>query len=139
MSNITADFITATKKIHADVRAVLMALHLIGKDVAVIKEKVRLHGLPHEKQQSVRAVHAKDEHPKTYEAKQYALDNLRFRLEKKAFSVGTWTIVILAIYTAFTGYQSCQSKRSADAADIAAKAAKGASDTAASELELTAD
>ncbi len=38
MSNITTDFITATKKIHADVRAVLSTLHLIREDVKVIRE-----------------------------------------------------------------------------------------------------
>jgi hypothetical protein len=39
MGDITTDFITATKKIHADVRAVLAALHLIREDVKVICEQ----------------------------------------------------------------------------------------------------
>jgi hypothetical protein len=39
MSNITTDFITATKKIHADVRAVLTTLHLIREDVKLIREE----------------------------------------------------------------------------------------------------
>jgi hypothetical protein len=40
MSNITADFISATKKIHADVRAVLTALHLIQSDVKIVRDKI---------------------------------------------------------------------------------------------------
>jgi hypothetical protein len=39
MGNITTDFIAATKKIHADVRAILTTLHLIQADVKVIAEK----------------------------------------------------------------------------------------------------
>src|SRR5437660_1181699 len=39
MSNITTDFITATKKIHADVRSVLTSLHLIREDVRIIREE----------------------------------------------------------------------------------------------------
>jgi hypothetical protein len=119
MSNITTDFITATKKIHADVRAILMALHLIGKDVKVIKEQHNAdpeHNISGEEHEGVRAPHSPKQKANTYEAKQYALDKLRFGLEKKAFHVGAWTIVILAIYTLLTGYQSCQSKKAADAA-----------------------
>jgi hypothetical protein len=39
MGDITTDFITATKKIHADVRAVLTALHVIRDDIKVIREQ----------------------------------------------------------------------------------------------------
>ncbi len=39
MSNITTDFIAATKKIHADVRAILTSLHLIANDVKTIREQ----------------------------------------------------------------------------------------------------
>ena len=38
--NITTDFITATKKIHADVRSLLTTLHLIREDVKIIREQV---------------------------------------------------------------------------------------------------
>jgi len=39
MSNITTDFIAATKKIHADVRAVLTTLHLIHEDIKIIRDQ----------------------------------------------------------------------------------------------------
>jgi hypothetical protein len=39
MSNITTDFIAATKKIHADVRAILTALHLIREDVKTLRDR----------------------------------------------------------------------------------------------------
>lgn|SRR5258708_1955258 len=39
MGNITTDFINATKKIHADVRAILRTLHLIQADVRAISDK----------------------------------------------------------------------------------------------------
>ena len=39
MSTITTDFITATKKIHADVRAILTTLHLIRADVKAVREQ----------------------------------------------------------------------------------------------------
>ena len=40
MSNITTDFVTATKKIATEVRGVLTALHLIRDDVRVIRDQV---------------------------------------------------------------------------------------------------
>ena len=39
MSDITTDFVSATKKIHAAVRAVLATLHLIREDVKIIREQ----------------------------------------------------------------------------------------------------
>lgn len=38
MSNITTDFIAATKKIHADVRSILATLRVIDADVKIIRE-----------------------------------------------------------------------------------------------------
>lgn len=139
MSNITTDFITATKKIHADVRAILAALHLIVNDVKAIHEQHSAgndHAKTDEKHQVIRVPRSMKDQVGAYDAKQYALDKLRFRMEKNAFCVGTCTLVIIAIYTGLTAYQSHQSKRSADAAETAAHAAKSASETTASELEL---
>jgi hypothetical protein len=127
MSNITTDFITATKKIHADIRAILTTLHVIGNDVKAIHDhgdSKGKHGIPAKEHNNIGALHSNQEHVNTYEAKQYALDKLRFGLEKKAFCVGTWTVVILALYTLLTGYQSCQAKRTADATVRAAEAAE---------------
>jgi len=39
MGNITADFISATKKIHADVRAILTMLHVIRADMRAMSEQ----------------------------------------------------------------------------------------------------
>jgi hypothetical protein len=46
-------------------------------------------------------------------------------MEKKAFCVGKWTIVILAIYTGLTGYQSYETQKAATAAETAANTASG--------------
>jgi hypothetical protein len=114
MGDITTDFIKATKKIHADVRAILAALHLIGNDVKAINDQ---HGADNyqgesgEKRQGATMVRSTKEQINTYDAKQYALDRLRFRMEKKAFRVGIWTVAILGVYTALTGYQSCLTRQ----------------------------
>jgi hypothetical protein len=39
MSNVTTDFITATKKLHADVCHMLTELKLPGRDVKAIREQ----------------------------------------------------------------------------------------------------
>jgi hypothetical protein len=127
MSNITTDFITATKKIHADVRAVLAALHLIGDDVKTIRDKnstCNNQSEPTEEHQGASVIRSANKKPNSYEAKQYALEKLRFRMEKKAFCVGIWTVVILGIYTVLTGYQSCQTQKAADATTRAADTAE---------------
>ncbi len=113
MSNITTDFVKATKKIHADVRAVLTALHLIADDVRAIKEKSGTNGDQNESREeneSAGTVCAAENNPGANETKQDTPEELRFRLEKKAYRVGLWTLLILALYTVLTGYQSRQSR-----------------------------
>jgi hypothetical protein len=132
MSNITTDFINATKKIHADVRTILTTLRVIGNDVKAIHDG----GISAEKDHDISSLHSAKHHANTYETKQYALDKLRFNLEKVTFRVGKWTLVILAIYTLFSGYQSCQTERAAKAAEIAAEAASGQLITMQKQIEL---
>jgi len=44
MSDITTDFVKVTKKIVAEVRGVLSALHLIREDIKLIREQVEARG-----------------------------------------------------------------------------------------------
>lgn len=139
MGNITTDFISATKKIHADVRAVLTALHLIREDVKFIRDQSATESNGEETEEehpSKLHLNAPKKDHNSYAAKQYALDEQRFGLEKKAFWVGTGTLVFVAMYTGLSGIQSCESKRSADAAVIAADAAKGAANIAQQALTV---
>jgi hypothetical protein len=127
MDKITTDFVRATKKIYEQVSYILTELKLIGKDVKSIHEHKRPEGdepESHESNPADSAIPPSRKTCKTYEAKQYALDKLRYRSENKAFCIGRWTVIILAIYTGLTGYQSCQAKRTADATVKAAEAAE---------------
>src|ERR1700693_4290725 len=127
MSNITTDFIIATKKIHAGVRALLVTLRLVREDVKFIRDqgKASNHTTEAAKEQPTNhPVVPSGEQSKTNNAKQQTLDEKRFGLEQDAFKVGKWTLAVLALYTALTAYQSCQAKRSADATVVAADAAK---------------
>jgi hypothetical protein len=133
MSNITTDFINATKKIHADVRALLVTLRLVREDVKFIRDQgtASNHTTEAAKEQPAdHSVVSSGEQGKTHNARQQTLDEKRFGLEQDAFKVGKWTLAVLALYTALTAYQSCQAKRSADATVIAANAAKNSADTA---------
>jgi type II secretory pathway component PulL len=64
------------------------------------------------------------------EAKKYALDHRRYRLEWKAYRAARLTLLFLIVYTGLTLIVAYQSIRSADAT-------KKSADTAASQLELT--
>jgi hypothetical protein len=110
MEKITTDFIKAVKHLHEHVSYILTELKLIGRDVKAI----------HDNQPDVSPT-SKDNN--NYEAKQYALDRLRFTHEKKAFCIGKWTLVVLAIYTAFTALMYFATKKAADAAKSAAATA----------------
>lgn len=127
MSNITTDFIAATKKIHADVRAILISLRLMREDVKFIRDQ---HAAANEQVKSREehpfniAVVASGENAVPDEGEQDTLHEKRYRLEEKTFNVGKRTLVVLAIYTLLTAYQSWQAKRTADATVKAAEAAE---------------
>jgi hypothetical protein len=114
MDKITTDFITATKKIHADVRTILTTLHLIREDVKLIHEDnstANDRGKSGEKHPSARSVNSPKENDETYETKQYALDQKHFGLEQKAFKIGKWTLAVLAVYTLLMFWQACLSRK----------------------------
>jgi hypothetical protein len=111
MSDITTDFIKVTKKIHADVRAVLTTLHLIREDVKVIRE----HSGTNSDEDKATANHpnpdispdispSSPDQSKANESNQKPLDEKRFLVEKITLSV-------LAIYTALAGVQTCDIKK----------------------------
>jgi hypothetical protein len=60
MSDVTTDFIRATKKIHADVRGILASLHLVREDVKIIREQAVEHA---DKERSNQHANDSDEEP----------------------------------------------------------------------------
>jgi len=118
MSNITTDFITATKKIHADIRAVLLALHLIRDDVKLIREKSDAQAASSQKDSSreIPTDNTLNREPRTLETghperQQDTSDNegenfikrlcrrWRASLMKPKFQIAVATLIAIVIYT----------------------------------------
>jgi hypothetical protein len=139
MSKITTDFVKSIKNLYTDISCILVELRQIGKDVKAIHDE---HGSKYYQEESgkerkgIGPMGSAKKGPNTYEAKHYALDRLRFRLEKKAFNVGVGTVALLAMYTGLTAYQACQTKNAASAAQTASTTASGQLTVMQQQMEL---
>jgi hypothetical protein len=125
MGNITTDFITATKKIHADVRAILTALHLIGNDVKLIREhsvdnankptaNAQAQNSKQEPAETVSSLNTSKSEGDKNKRKEYAngsfhrfLQRWRNNLKKPKFQITILTFVVILVYT-------CETRRTND-------------------------
>jgi hypothetical protein len=137
MSNVTTDFIAATKKIHADVRAVLASLRLIREDVKVIRENTaekadeqpaeQEAGNPHCPSPRPNGINVTDErhsnsqqtegNSKAQRSFQEIKNNLWEDLKKPKTYIEILALIFLILYT-------CETKRTNDLTSTAVQNAK---------------
>jgi hypothetical protein len=139
MSNITTDFLHELKKIRSDVRAMASELRDLRNDVKTLckpEASSDEQDIGDNKQNIAGAPSRSNRDSQSYEKKQYALDKLRYRLERDSSKVALSTFVALVIYTGFTIAMYHANKQSADAASRAADAATKQAATSEQQLEL---
>lgn len=129
MNDPTRQLLVLIRKIRLDVRQAIRELHT--SDAGYEEYSPDDDADAAEKEGDIlSAIKAIQDADSLGEAKKYALDHRRYRLEWKAYRAARLTLIFLVAYTGLTLVVAYQSIRSADAT-------KKSADTAATQLELT--
>jgi len=119
MDDITRQFFVLIRKIKLDIHTALKELQLVQPTSDPSYEQYspdpnsEKPEQPDELLVAIKAIQAAEG---TADAKNYALDHRRYRLEWKGFRMARWGAVVLAIYTALTAVIAIYSIRSVNAA-----------------------
>jgi hypothetical protein len=125
MDNPARQLAVALRKIRFDAHRALKELHV--SDPSYEQYSPDEHSDSASPESSiVAAIKTIQEADGTSEAKKYALDHRRYRLEWRGYSVARWTAVFLIIYTAVTAVIAIYSVRSSDSAKRSADIAHDA-------------
>ena len=119
MDNPTRRFYALIRKIQRDIHHAIDELRLIAESCDPDHEEYSRDSnsdKPEENGEVFSTIKSLRIDQDSAEAKKYALDHRRYRLEWKGFRLGKWGTFVLAIYTALTALIAYQSTRSADAA-----------------------